>query len=67
MNRYVVKATSPTGEDTWLARPRHDGKRTCTTIDKAEVFRTQLEAHQAIMAMPADVCGPGAKFTIETA
>ena len=48
---FIVKATGPTGDVTWLAAPDAVGVRTLGLQSTAEVFDTRTDAAVAIVRM----------------
>ena len=63
--RFIVKATSDTGLEMWIAFPRGGGHRVCGPRENASVFVTRGEAQSAIEQMPASFKNAGFKFTVE--
>jgi hypothetical protein len=62
---FVVKATSATGLEMWIAVPRAGGHRVFGPRENADVFLTRAEAHSAIGKVPLAFGHAGFTFTVE--
>jgi hypothetical protein len=64
---FIVKVTSTTGLELWIAFPRAGGHRVFGPRKNADVFRTRGDAHIAIRTMQRAVEYPGLTFIVEGA
>jgi hypothetical protein len=64
---FVVKATTRGGQSLWISRPGVEELRTLVPRERADVFKTQKEAHVAIGKMPRIFDGAGYIFAVEMA
>jgi hypothetical protein len=62
---FIVKATAPKGDVTWLAASNADGVRTLGLRIAAEVFDTQTDAALAIVRMQQSPGTAGITFSVE--
>jgi hypothetical protein len=65
--RFVVKATSATGQIMWVSPPRPGNQRVFGPRENAERFRTRGEARSAIGQMPQAFEHAGFTFAVEEA
>jgi hypothetical protein len=64
---FVVKATSQTGNVTWLAFADERGYRTLATRQMAEIFPSVEDAQSAISTMQRAFLATDLVFSIESA
>jgi hypothetical protein len=62
---FVVKATTRGGQSLWVSKPGVDELRTLVPRERADVFKTQTDAHVAIGKMPRVFEGMGYIFAVE--
>ncbi len=63
--RYVIKATGPDNDVTWIGMPDRDGFRDIVEVNRAAVFATQEQAQLVINAMPEAYTDLGIRFSVE--
>jgi hypothetical protein len=64
---FVIKATGPTDEITWLTPANADQVRTLGPRSEAQVFHTRTDAALAIAQMPQPLKTAGVTFSVEFA
>jgi hypothetical protein len=64
---FIVKATDPGGNVTWISRPNVDGFRSLVDRQLAEIFRDQSEACLAIDKMPRTFKDDGVILSVHSA
>jgi hypothetical protein len=62
---FVVKATAPDGEASWISPPSIGGFPGLGSREAANVFKSRLEAHAAINLLPPILERSGVKFAVE--
>jgi hypothetical protein len=67
MAGFVVKATTPNGDITWISPAPFGGLPVLGPRRAADVFATKVDAYAAIDRMPFDPGHLGVQFSIEPA
>jgi hypothetical protein len=63
---FVIKAVTSTGLAMWVSPPRFGEHRVFGPREKAEIFRTQAEAHATIGTLPRAFEHAGFNFAVES-
>jgi hypothetical protein len=67
MAGFVVKATAPNGDITWMSPAPFGGLPVLGARGGADVFPTKTDAYAAIDRMPYEAARLGVQFSIERA